>query len=37
MDVAVAGYMEVGLFGRGQIGGTYLGAAGFPEPPGALS
>lgn len=29
MDVAVAGYLEVGLFGRGQIGGTYLGEAGF--------
>ena len=29
MNVAVAGYMEVGLFNRGQIGGTYLGEAGF--------
>lgn len=29
MDVALAGYLEVGIFGRGQIGGTYLGAAGF--------
>jgi hypothetical protein len=27
--VALAAYLEVGLFGRGQIGGTYLGAAGF--------
>ena len=29
MNVAPAGYIEVGLFGRGQIGGTYLGAGGF--------
>lgn len=29
MDVAVAGYLELGLFARGQIGGTYLGAGGF--------
>lgn len=29
MDVAVAGYFELGLFDRGQIGGTYLGAGGF--------
>lgn len=29
MNAAVAGYLEIGLFGRGQIGGTYLGAAGF--------
>jgi len=29
MDVSVAGYLEVGLFGRGQVGGTYLGQAGF--------
>ncbi len=29
MNVAVAGYLEVGLFSRGQIGGTYLGEAGF--------
>ena len=29
MDVSIAGYLEVGLFGRGQLGGTYLGQAGF--------
>lgn len=29
MDVSIAGYLEVGLFGRGQIGGTYLGQGGF--------
>lgn len=29
MNVSVAGYLEIGLFGRGQIGGTYLGQAGF--------
>ena len=29
MNVAFAGYVEVGLFERGQIGGTYLGHAGF--------
>lgn len=29
MDVSLAGYLEVGLFGRGQIGGTYLGQGGF--------
>ncbi len=29
MNVAVAGFLEVGLFDRGQIGGTYLGEAGF--------
>ncbi len=29
MNAAVAGYLEIGLFGRGQIGGTYLGQAGF--------
>ncbi len=29
MNVAVGGYLEVGLFERGQIGGTYLGEAGF--------
>lgn len=28
-DVGVAGYLEVGLFGRGQVGGTYLGSGGF--------
>lgn len=29
MNVALGGYIEVGLFERGQIGGTYLGEAGF--------
>ncbi|MCK5132771.1 MAG: hypothetical protein KAR40_11535 [Candidatus Sabulitectum sp.] len=29
MNVGVAGYLEIGLFERGQIGGTYLGEAGF--------
>ena len=29
MDVSRAGYLEVGLFGRAQVGGTYLGQAGF--------
>jgi hypothetical protein len=29
MDVSVAGYLEVGILGRGQLGGTYLGKAGF--------
>lgn len=29
MNVALAAYLEVGLFERGQIGGTYLGEAGF--------
>jgi len=29
MNVATAAYLEVGLFNRGQIGGTYLGQAGF--------
>jgi hypothetical protein len=29
MKAGLAGYLEIGLFGRGQIGGTYLGAAGF--------
>lgn len=29
MDVSIAGYLEVGLFGRGQLGGTYLGQGGF--------
>lgn len=28
-SVAFAGYLEIGLFERGQIGGTYLGDAGF--------
>jgi len=28
-NIAVAGYLELGLFERGQIGGTYLGEAGF--------
>ncbi len=29
MNVTPAGYIEIGLFGRAQIGGTYLGAGGF--------
>ncbi|PIE52228.1 hypothetical protein CSA37_07665 [Candidatus Fermentibacteria bacterium] len=29
MDVSVAGYLELGLFGRGQIGGSFLGSGGF--------
>jgi hypothetical protein len=29
MDVSVAGFLEAGLFGRGQLGGTYLGQGGF--------
>jgi hypothetical protein len=28
-NIGTAAYLEVGLFGRGQIGGTYLGSAGF--------
>jgi len=29
MNAAPAGYLEIGLFGRAQIGGTYLGAGSF--------
>ncbi len=29
MNITAAGYLEIGLFERGQIGGTYLGEAGF--------
>jgi len=28
-NIGIAGYLEIGLFQRGQIGGTYLGAGGF--------